>query len=73
MVRPTDVRFEPQLILYFSSPSAAVGDAVFKGLRAGFPGAHIIGCTTGGHFAGATIADEDAVAAAIRFADARVR
>lgn len=69
---PTETGFKPHLILYFSRPSALVGDVVFNKLSARFPDSHIVGCTTGGHFAGATITEEDAVATAIRFSGARI-
>lgn len=61
-----------QAVIYFASPSALAAQDVYAALRAQYPQAHILGCSTGGEIAGPEVNDESVAAAAIRFASSQV-
>ena len=52
------------LVVYFGDRALVTGGAVRRSLKSLFPGAVVIGCTTGGQFGGSTLVDGGAVAAA---------
>jgi hypothetical protein len=47
----------PQLVLYFAAPGVMNDGKRFLELKAAFPGAHLIGCTTGGEILGEDVMD----------------
>ncbi len=55
------------LVIYFGTRSALENGARFEELRRSFPGAHLLGCSTGGQIANEDISDEDIAAVALRF------
>lgn len=58
---------DAQIVFYFAAPSALDAAAPFEHLRARYPGAHIVGCTTGGEIMGTDVNDDTAVATAVHF------
>jgi len=63
----------PKLVLYFGTREALACGARFNELRARFPDAHILGCSTGGQINNDDVSDDEIVAAAISFDATRVR
>jgi hypothetical protein len=64
---------DAQLVLVFGG-GAALGDAVRgEEIRAAFPAARIIGCSTAGEIAGTEVLDDAIVATAIRFERTTIR
>jgi hypothetical protein len=61
-----------QAVIYFASPSVLAAQNIYGALRALFPAAHIIGCSTGGEIAGPEVNDDSVSAVALRFASSRV-
>ena len=61
------------LVIYFGSRKAIEDGARRTELRARFPEAIIIGCSTGGQIRGGDVSDEEVVAAAARFEHTRLR
>lgn len=61
-----------QVVLYFASPNILSDGRCLAELRARFPAATLVGCTTGGEILGAEVYDGTVVAAAIRFDHSRV-
>ena len=64
---------EAHLVLYFVSPGLAATADPWALLSRRHPGAHVVGCTTGGEILGEEVLDGALVAAAIRFDHATVR
>jgi hypothetical protein len=64
---------EASLVLYFGGRQALACGARYDELRAMFPSAHIVGCSTGGQINGNDIGDDEIVAAAIHFDATRLR
>jgi hypothetical protein len=58
---------EASLVLYFGARQALAGGARYEELRAMFPSAHIVGCSTGGQINDNDVSDTEIVAAAIEF------
>ena len=58
---------EASLVLYFGARQALADGARYRDLRAMFPSAHILGCSTGGQINNNNISDNEIVAAAIQF------
>jgi hypothetical protein len=56
-----------QLVLYFASRSAFDDAQLYKDLRAAYPSAHILGCSTAGEISGTSVLDDSCVATAINF------
>src|ERR1700678_1146589 len=56
------------LVFYFGTRQALAGGARNHELRALFPAAHILGCSTGGQIDNDDIGDDEIIAAAIDFA-----
>lgn len=61
-----------QAVIYFASPNIMSNRHCLDDLRARFPAARIIGCTTGGEILGSEVYDGTAVATALRFDRASV-
>ncbi|MDN3568533.1 FIST signal transduction protein [Paeniroseomonas aquatica] len=61
------------LVLYFGGREALASGGRHRELQAAYPGATLLGCSTGGHMLGAEIDDEGVVATAIRFGATRLR
>jgi hypothetical protein len=63
----------PQLVVYFGSRLALSTPDPFEQLKLSCPGAHIIGCSTGGQTNEADVFDDAIACVAIRFANTRIR
>jgi hypothetical protein len=55
------------LVLYFGARQALACGTRYDELRAKFPGAHLLGCSTGGQIRNDDVIDEDIAAVALRF------
>ena len=64
---------DAQLALYFGPRAALEGEGLHEALRAAFPEAILLGCSTGGHLIGDDIDDERVSVTAVRFRDTRLR
>src|SRR5580692_8828477 len=60
-------RANADLVFFFGSRRALACGARYQELRAMFPDAHILGCSTGGQIRNQDVTDEEIAAAAIRF------
>ena len=60
------------LVLAFGSKEALQGERPLEEVRASYPGAVIVGCSTAGEIAGTTVSDDSLVATAIAFEHSRV-
>jgi hypothetical protein len=60
------------LVLYFGDRDLLRDGEAFEGLRAAYPGAHVVGGSTGATILGKTFNPHNAVAVALRFARTRV-
>ncbi len=61
------------LVLYFGTREALANGKRFAELRDMFPGAHVVGCSTGGQIRNNDISDDDIAAIALRFDRTRLR
>ncbi|MGA7791327.1 MAG: FIST N-terminal domain-containing protein [Xanthobacteraceae bacterium] len=61
------------LVLYFGSRDSLACGARYDELRAMFPSAHILGCSTGGQINNDDVNDDEVVAAAVSFDATRLR
>jgi hypothetical protein len=61
------------LVLYFGARQVLAGGARYRELRAMFPNAHVVGCSTGGQIRNDDISDNDIAAIALRFDATRLR
>lgn len=64
---------EASLVLYFGSRETIAAPARFAELRARYPQAHILGCSSDSQISGDEIVEDGIVGVAIRFRSARVR
>jgi hypothetical protein len=64
---------DAQLVFYFSGPEAWPAAKPHDHLRALYPGAHLVGCTTGGEILGRDVSDHTVAATALHFERTRVR
>lgn len=71
-VAASDRPLAPVLVLFFAAPGTVDDGARFAELKAQYPGATILGCTTGGEIADADVLDGAIVATAIEFAHTRL-
>jgi len=62
-----------ELVMVFADHDFFHSEACFNNLRATFPKAHILGCSSSGTIGGVEISDEDVVATAIKLERSRVR
>jgi hypothetical protein len=65
-------KLHPQLVLYYAASRHLEDTALEAGLRARYPDAHLLGCSTAGEIRGTTVTDDGAVAVAVEFAHTRV-
>jgi hypothetical protein len=61
------------LLLYFGSRQALACGARYQELRAMFPRAHLLGCSTGGQIRNDDVTDDDVIAAALGFDSTKLR
>ena len=61
------------LALYFGARQALASGSRYGELRAMFPSAHVVGCSTGGQILGSEIYDDRIAALAVRFSATKVR
>jgi len=62
-----------QLVLLFGSPARLRDPALFGALRASYPAARIVGCSTAGEIFGTAVSDESLLVTALHFAHTQVR
>ncbi len=67
------LRDEAQLVLYFGDNAALDNDTWYQPLRAMYPAAHIVGCSSGGQIQPAGFSDPGIAAVAVRFSSTRIR
>lgn len=63
---------KPQLVLYFAAPGLLNDGQRYQELRAAFPGAHLIGCTTGGEILGEEVLDGTIAVTAVQFEQGKI-
>jgi len=68
-----DKKIAPSLVLYFAAPGTLEDGARFAELRAAYPKAALIGCTTGGEIAEIDVHDGSVIATAIQFKHTEVK
>ena len=61
------------LVMVFADHDFFHSDTCFNDLRATFPKAHIVGCSSSGSVCGVEISDGDVVATAIKFEHSNIR
>lgn len=61
------------LVLYFAAREMLEREGAYAALRDRFPGARIVGCSTGGQMADGDVSDQRLSALALGFADTRLR
>ncbi|HYL49603.1 MAG TPA: FIST N-terminal domain-containing protein [Stellaceae bacterium] len=71
-IAASDGAVAPALVLFFAAPGTLDNGRRFAELRALYPGAAILGCTTGGEIADVDVLDGTVVATAIEFAHTRL-
>ncbi|MDP2206701.1 MAG: FIST N-terminal domain-containing protein [Alphaproteobacteria bacterium] len=64
---------DAQIVLYFISPKYGAPVHYLAALKKAYPGARLVGCTTGGEIFGDDVAENAAVSVALSFATARTR
>lgn len=64
---------DAQLVLLFGSNDAITDDARVAPIRAAYPKAQLVGCSTAGEICGTTVADDTLVATALRFEHTAIR
>ncbi len=64
---------KPSLVLYFAAPGTLDDGARYAELRKAYPGAALLGCSTGGEIVGDSVHDGSVVATAIEFAATQLR
>ena len=64
---------DADLVLYFAASRLMEEAALRDDLRAAYPGAVLLGCSTAGEIGGTTVADDSVVATALDFEDSHVR
>ncbi len=63
----------PSLVLFFAAPGTLDDGARFAELKRAYPGAALLGCSTGGEIAGEDVHDGSVIATAIEFAATELR
>jgi len=66
-------RAKADLVFFFGARKALAGGARYEELRAMYPAAHILGCSTGGQIRNQDVTDDEIAAAAIGFDATEVR
>ena len=64
---------EGQLVFYFGSRSALESGERYAEIRAMFPRAHLVGCSTGGQILGDEVSDDDIAAVVLSFERTRLK
>ena len=64
---------EGQLVFYFGSRAALESGERFAEIRAMFPTAHLVGCSTGGQILGDEVSDDDIAAVVLSFERTRLK
>jgi hypothetical protein len=72
-VTETDGPISPALVLFFAAPGTLDDGARFAEIKAAYPGAALLGCTTGGEIAALDVHDGSVTATAIEFAHTTVK
>src|SRR5579863_1771731 len=62
-----------QLVLAFGATAALKDHRLAGSIRASYPAAHILGCSTAGEICGAQVFDDPLVATAIHFEHTQIR
>lgn len=70
---PNGVKPPAHLVLYFTAPGLMNDEVRFQELRARFPEAPLVGCSTGGEILGDEVYDDTITATALWFEQAEVR
>jgi hypothetical protein len=70
---PDGLDRDSDLLLYFGTRSVLEDGARFAELRAKFPTAHLVGCSTGGQIRDDSITDDDVAAVSVRFGATKLR
>ena len=63
---------EPQLVLVFGGNSALANSSLMGEIRAAYPAANIVGCSTAGEICGTRVSDESLVVTAVHFEHSQV-
>src|SRR3990167_2907675 len=61
------------LVFYFGATDTLKSSRYYEDLRAAFPTAHLVGCSTGGQIRGDQILDDETAAVALSFDATRIR
>ena len=61
------------LVFYFGTRQMLASGSLYESLRARFPDAHLLGCSTGGQMAGLDVSDDTASALALDFSATELR
>ena len=69
----TDGPDVPHLVLYFAAPGTLDDGQRFADLKAEYPGAKLLGCTTGGEIVDVDVHDGTVIATAIEFAHTEIK
>ncbi|MDJ0950305.1 MAG: FIST N-terminal domain-containing protein [Alphaproteobacteria bacterium] len=64
---------KPQFVLYFGGSAVLKAGDIHQELAARYPGAHLLGCSTGGEIVKDEVLDDSVVAAAVHLDESRVR
>jgi FIST N domain len=64
---------DPSLVLYFGTREALACGRRYEELRVMYPGAHVLGCSTGGQINNNDVGDDEIVAAAVSFEATKLR
>ena len=64
---------DADLVFFFGARQALASGERYRELRAMFPDAHILGCSTGGQIHNGDVTDDEIAASAIRFAGTKLR
>jgi hypothetical protein len=64
---------DASVVFYFLSPDYPKKEAYLAALKAAYPGAPLVGCTTGGEIAGDEALDKSAVSAAIALKESKIK
>jgi hypothetical protein len=71
--QPAEANALTDLVLFFGTREALACGRRYRELRAMFPQAHILGCSTGGQICNDDVTDDEIVAVALRFEATRLR
>ncbi|HXQ50500.1 MAG TPA: FIST N-terminal domain-containing protein [Stellaceae bacterium] len=68
-----DKSIDPSIVLYFASPGTLEDGARFAELKSAYPGAALLGCTTGGEIVDVDVHDGAVISTAIEFSHTKVK